>query len=43
LDDAYKAKIEAVQDLILSEVNVKALELVDEAQTQIVKQFETEF
>ena len=37
LDDSYKAKIEAVKDLILSEVNVKSLDLVDESHTQIVK------
>jgi isoleucyl-tRNA synthetase len=43
LDDAYKAKIEAVKDLILSEVNVKSLDLVDESQTQIVKQLKLNF
>jgi isoleucyl-tRNA synthetase len=43
LDDAYKAKIEAVKDLILSEVNVKTLDLVDESQTQIVKQLKLNF
>ncbi|HEX8516363.1 MAG TPA: isoleucine--tRNA ligase [Bacteroidia bacterium] len=43
LDIAYKAKIEAVKDLILSEVNVKNLELVDESQTQIVKNMKLNF
>jgi isoleucyl-tRNA synthetase len=43
LDDAYKAKIEAVKDLILSEVNVKSLDLVDESHTQIVKQLKLNF
>jgi isoleucyl-tRNA synthetase len=43
LDDAYRAKIEAVKDLILSEVNVKSLELADESQTQIVKQLKLNF
>jgi isoleucyl-tRNA synthetase len=43
LDDSYKAKIEAVKELILSEVNVKSLELVDESQTQIVKNMKLNF
>jgi isoleucyl-tRNA synthetase len=43
LDEAYKAKIEAVKDLILSEVNVKYLDMVDESQTQIVKQLKLNF
>ncbi len=43
LDDSYKAKIEAVKDLILSEVNVKQLDLVDESQTQIVKNLKLNF
>ena len=43
LDDSYKVKIEAVKDLILSEVNVKSLELVDESQTQIVKNLKLNF
>ncbi|MGZ4053296.1 MAG: isoleucine--tRNA ligase [Bacteroidia bacterium] len=43
LDDSYKAKIEAVKDLILSEVNVKSLELVDESHTQIVKNLKLNF
>ena len=37
LDDSIKSKIEAVKDLILSEVNVKNIEFVSEADTQIVK------
>ena len=43
LDDSYKAKIEAVKDLILSEVNVKNLDLVNESQTQIVKNLKLNF
>lgn len=43
LDEAYKHKIEAVKELILSEVNVKSLDLVDESQTQIVKQLKLNF
>jgi isoleucyl-tRNA synthetase len=43
LDDSYKAKIEAVKDLILSEVNVKNLDLVDESHTQIVKNLKLNF
>lgn len=43
LDDSYRSKIEAVKDLILSEVNVKSLELVDESQTQIVKNMKLNF
>ena len=43
LDDSYKAKMEAVKDLILSEVNVKSLDLVDESQTQIVKNMKLNF
>jgi isoleucyl-tRNA synthetase len=43
LDDSYKAKIEAVKDLILSEVNVKQLDLVDESHTQIVKNLKLNF
>src|SRR5436309_3202202 len=31
LDDSFKTKIEAVKDLILSEVNVKLIEFVSEA------------
>jgi isoleucyl-tRNA synthetase len=43
LEESYKAKIEAVKDLILSEVNVKQLELVDESQAQIVKNLKLNF
>lgn len=43
LDDSYKSKIEAVKDLILSEVNVKSLDLVDESHTQIVKNLKLNF
>ncbi len=43
LDDSYKAKIEAVKDLILSEVNVKSLDLVNESHTQIVKNMKLNF
>ncbi|MBL7884936.1 MAG: isoleucine--tRNA ligase [Bacteroidia bacterium] len=43
LDDSIKAKIEAVKDLILSEVNVKAIEFVSEADTQIVKNLKLNF
>jgi len=43
LDDAFKKRIEAVSDLILSEVNVKEIEFVDESQTQIVKNLKLNF
>jgi isoleucyl-tRNA synthetase len=43
LDNETKNKIEAVQDLILSEVNVKQMELVDESHTQIVKNMKLNF
>jgi len=43
LDDSIKSKIEAVKDLILSEVNVKAIEFVSEADTQIVKNLKLNF
>jgi isoleucyl-tRNA synthetase len=43
LDDSYKAKIEAVKDLILSEVNVKHLDLVDESHTTITKNLKLNF
>ncbi|MCW3084719.1 MAG: ileS [Bacteroidetes bacterium] len=43
LDDSYKSKIEAVKELILSEVNVKNLDLVDESHTQIVKNLKLNF
>jgi isoleucyl-tRNA synthetase len=43
LDASYRTKIEAVKDLILSEVNVKSLDLVDESQTRIVKNMKLNF
>ncbi|HET7819399.1 MAG TPA: isoleucine--tRNA ligase, partial [Bacteroidia bacterium] len=43
LDEAYKKKIEAVKDLILSEVNVKQIEFVDESKTRIVKNLKLNF
>jgi len=43
LDDSFKNKIEAVQDLILSEVNVKSLEFVDESTTSITKNLKLKF
>ena len=43
LDDSFKTKIEAVKELILSEVNVKFLDFVDESQTQIVKNLKLNF
>ncbi len=43
LDESIKAKIEAVKDLILSEVNVKNIEFVSEADTQIVKNLKLNF
>ncbi|MCC6691707.1 MAG: isoleucine--tRNA ligase, partial [Bacteroidia bacterium] len=43
LDESYRNKIEAVKELILSEVNVKQIEFVDESQTQIVKNLKLNF
>lgn len=43
LDDSYRTKIEAIKDLILSEVNVKEIEFVSEADTQIVKNLKLNF
>lgn len=43
LDESVKTKIEAVKDLILSEVNVKTIEFVSEADTQIVKNLKLNF
>ncbi len=43
LDKAFQDKIEAVKDLILSEVNVKAIDFVNESQTQIVKNLKLNF
>ncbi len=42
-DEAFKQKVETVKDLILSEVNVKELEFVTEAQVQIVKNIKLNF
>jgi len=43
LDKAFQSKIEAVKDLILSEVNVKEIDFVNEEQTQIVKNLKLNF
>ncbi|MFI5164742.1 MAG: class I tRNA ligase family protein, partial [Bacteroidia bacterium] len=43
LDDSFKKKLEAVKDLILSEVNVKEIEFVSENDTQIVKNLKLNF
>jgi isoleucyl-tRNA synthetase len=43
LDKEMQNKIAAVQELILSEVNVKQIEFVDETQTQIVKNLKLNF
>jgi isoleucyl-tRNA synthetase len=43
LDQSWKNKIEAVKELILSEVNVKQIEFVDESKTQIVKNMKLNF
>ncbi|MCZ2247556.1 MAG: isoleucine--tRNA ligase [Bacteroidia bacterium] len=43
LNDDIKSKIEAVKDLILSEVNVKEMDLVNEDQTHIVKNLKLNF
>jgi isoleucyl-tRNA synthetase len=43
LDDAFRKRIEAVNDLILSEVNVKEIEFVDESKTRIVKNLKLNF
>lgn len=43
LDDAFRKKIELVQNLILSEVNVKKIEFVSENDTQIVKNMKLNF
>lgn len=42
-DPAFQADIEAVQELILNEVNVKSIEFVDESQTEIVKDLKLNF
>ncbi len=43
LDESFRKKIEAVKELILSEVNVKQIEFVDETKTQIVKNLKLNF
>jgi len=43
LDDAQKYEIEAVADLIKSEVNVKEIELIDDASGLLVKQVKPNF
>ncbi|MBA2610364.1 MAG: isoleucine--tRNA ligase [Bacteroidetes bacterium] len=43
LDKAFQEKIEEVKDLILSEVNVKEIDFVNESQTQIVKNLKLNF
>ena len=43
LDDAQKQEIEAVSDLIKSEVNVKEIELLDDASGILVKQIKPNF
>jgi isoleucyl-tRNA synthetase len=43
LDKTFQQKIEAVKDLILSEVNVKEIDFVDESQTHIVKNMKLNF
>lgn len=42
-DPSFKEKLEAVQDLILSEVNVKSIEFVDESTTTITKNLKLNF
>ncbi len=43
LDNSMRVKIEAVKDLILSEVNVKQMEFVDESNTTITKNLKLNF
>ncbi|HEY1039743.1 MAG TPA: DUF5915 domain-containing protein, partial [Bacteroidia bacterium] len=43
LNPEMQNKIDAVKDLILSEVNVKSIEFVDESKTQIVKNLKLNF
>ncbi len=43
LNDDFKSKIEAVKELILSEVNVKELNFVTEAESQLVKNLKLNF
>ncbi len=43
LDETVRAEIEAVEDLIKSEVNVKEIKLIDEASGLLVKQIKPDF
>lgn len=43
LDQSFQKKLEAVKELILSEVNVKTMEFVDESKTTIVKNLKLNF
>ncbi len=43
LDKQMQARIEAVRDLVMAEVNVKEIEFVDESSTQIVKSLKLNF
>ncbi|MBI3501871.1 MAG: isoleucine--tRNA ligase [Bacteroidetes bacterium] len=43
LDELFRKKLELVKDLILSEVNVKEMDFVDESKTQIVKNLKLNF
>jgi len=43
LDDTFKNKIESVSDLILSEINVKNIEFVNESNTSITKNLKLNF
>lgn len=43
LDDAQKKEIQAVEDLIKSEVNVKEIELIDDASGLLIKQIKPNF
>jgi isoleucyl-tRNA synthetase len=42
-DPAFQAKVEAVKEIILNEVNVKEIEFVDESKTEIVKNLKLNF
>jgi isoleucyl-tRNA synthetase len=43
LDKDFAQRVELVKDIILGEVNVKQIELVDESQTQIIKNLKLNF
>jgi isoleucyl-tRNA synthetase len=43
LDDSFRKKVENIKDLILSEVNVKQLDFVDEKTTSITKNLKLNF